>query len=141
MAQNVKKVASENLKKPKVAENSKSCQNSKIKKLPKISKVAEKLPSNLWLSLAKGRELELEISLLAIANLKNILKIAMWAEEFCHGGVDLNPLSTVRGPQSAVRSLHLLDIMPTLCFLHNVVGEPLTESLKEQKYRVPSSKT
>ena len=50
MAQNVKKVASKNLKKPKVAENSKSCQNSK--KLPKISKVAEKLPSNLWLSLA-----------------------------------------------------------------------------------------
>ena len=49
MAQNVKKVASKNLKKPKVAENSKSCQNSK--KLPKISKVAEKLPSNLWLSL------------------------------------------------------------------------------------------
>ena len=53
MAQNVKKVASKNLKKPKVAENSKSCQNSK--KLPKISKVAEKLPSNLWLSLlARG---------------------------------------------------------------------------------------
>ena len=50
MAQNVKKVASKNFKKPKVAENSKSCQNSK--KLPKISKVAEKLPSNLWLSLA-----------------------------------------------------------------------------------------
>ena len=49
MAQNVKKVASKNLKKPKVAENSKSCQNSK--KLPKISKVAEKLPSNLCLSL------------------------------------------------------------------------------------------
>ena len=49
MAQNVKKVASKNLKKPKVAENSKSCQN--YKKLPKISKVAEKLPSNLWLSL------------------------------------------------------------------------------------------
>ena len=49
MDQNVKKVASKNLKKPKVAENSKSCQNSK--KLPKISKVAEKLPSNLWLSL------------------------------------------------------------------------------------------
>ena len=52
MAQNVKKVASKNLKKPKVAENSKSCQNSK--KLPKISKVAEKLPSNLWLSLQEG---------------------------------------------------------------------------------------
>ena len=43
MAQNVKKVASKNLKKPKVAENSKSCQNSK--KLPKISKVAENLKS------------------------------------------------------------------------------------------------
>ena len=43
MAQNVKKMASKDLKKPKVAENSKSCQNSK--KLPKISKVAEKLPS------------------------------------------------------------------------------------------------
>ena len=41
MAQNVKKVASKNLKKPKVAENSKSCQNSK--KLPKISKVTEQL--------------------------------------------------------------------------------------------------
>ena len=53
MAQNVKKVASKNLKKPKVAENSKSCQNSK--KLPKISKVAEKLPSNLWLSLPGGK--------------------------------------------------------------------------------------
>ena len=49
MAQNVKKAASKNLKKPKVAENSKSCQNSK--KFPKISKVAKKLPSNLWLSL------------------------------------------------------------------------------------------
>jgi len=53
VAQNVKKVASKNLKKPKVAENSKSCQNSK--KLPKISKVAEKLPNNLWLSLSTGR--------------------------------------------------------------------------------------
>ena len=53
VAQNVKKVASKNLKKPKVAENSKSCQNSK--KLPKISKVAEKLPSNLWLSLQLTR--------------------------------------------------------------------------------------
>ena len=49
MAQKVKKMASKNLKKPKVAENSKSCQNST--KLPKISKVAEKLPNNLWLSL------------------------------------------------------------------------------------------
>ena len=55
MAQNVRKVASKNLKKPKVAENSKSCQNSKT--LPKISKVAEKLPSNLWLSLAGRKEL------------------------------------------------------------------------------------
>ena len=52
VAQNVKKVASKNLKKPKVAESSKSCQNSK--KLPKISKVAEKLPSNLWLNLSVG---------------------------------------------------------------------------------------
>ena len=52
MAQNVKKLASKNLKKPKVSENSKSCQNSI--KLPKISKVAEKLPSNLWLSLQMG---------------------------------------------------------------------------------------
>ena len=41
VAQNVKKVASKNLKKPKVAENSKSCQYSK--KLPKIAKVAEQL--------------------------------------------------------------------------------------------------
>ena len=49
MAQNVKEVASKNLKKPKVAENSESCQNSK--KLSKISKVAEKWPSKLWLSL------------------------------------------------------------------------------------------
>ena len=56
MAQNVKKVASKNLKKPKVAENSKSCQNSK--KLPKISKVAEKLPSNLWLSLHQPATVE-----------------------------------------------------------------------------------
>ena len=53
MAQNVKNVASKNLTKPKVAENSKSCQNSKM--LPKIPKVAEKLPSNLWLSLTEGR--------------------------------------------------------------------------------------
>ena len=35
------KVASKNLKKPKLAENSKSCHNSK--ELPKISKVAEQL--------------------------------------------------------------------------------------------------
>ena len=62
MAQNVKKVASKNLKKPKVAENSKSCQNSK--KLPKISKVAEKLPSNLWLSLSTRVTLLLLSSLL-----------------------------------------------------------------------------
>ena len=41
MAQNEKKVASKEPQKPKVAENSKSCQNSK--KLPKISKVAEQL--------------------------------------------------------------------------------------------------
>ena len=46
VAQNVKKVASKNLKKPKVAENS--------KKMMEISKVAEKLPSNLWLSHASA---------------------------------------------------------------------------------------
>ena len=60
MAQNVKKVASKNLKKPKVAENSKSCQNSK--KLPKISKVAEKLPSNLWLSLVGKQPTDSELA-------------------------------------------------------------------------------
>ena len=52
----------------------------------------------------KGRELELDISLLAAANFKNLWKISIWAEEFFYGGVDLNPLSTVRSPQSAVRS-------------------------------------
>ena len=52
----------------------------------------------------KGRELELDISILAIAIFKNLLRITIWAEEFFHGGVDLNPLSTVRSPQSAVRS-------------------------------------
>ena len=52
----------------------------------------------------RGRELELDILILAIANFKNLLRITMWAEEFFHGGVDLNPLSTVRSPQSAVRS-------------------------------------
>ena len=41
VAENVKKVVSNNLKKPKVAENSKSCRKS------------QKLPSNLWLSLSK----------------------------------------------------------------------------------------
>ena len=39
VAQKMKKMASKNLKKPKVAENSKSCQNST--KMPKISKVAK----------------------------------------------------------------------------------------------------
>ena len=52
----------------------------------------------------KGREVELEISLLAIANYKNLLRITIWAEEFFHRGVDQNPLSAVRSPQSAVRS-------------------------------------
>ena len=56
----------------------------------------------------KGRELELEISLLAIANYKNLLRITICAEEFFHRGVDQNPLSTVRSPQSAVRSPHSL---------------------------------
>ena len=36
----------------KVAENFKSCRKSQ--KLPKISKVAETLPSNFWLSLPLG---------------------------------------------------------------------------------------
>ena len=53
----------------------------------------------------KGREVELEISLLAIANYKNLLRITIWAEEFFHRGVDLNPLSTVRSPQSTVDSV------------------------------------
>ena len=52
----------------------------------------------------KGRELELDISILAIANFKNLLRITIWAEEFFHGGVDLNPLSTVRSRQSTVHS-------------------------------------
>ena len=33
-----------------------------------------------------------------------LLRITIWAEEFFHGGVDLNPLSTVRSPQSRVVS-------------------------------------
>ena len=52
----------------------------------------------------RGRELELDISLLAAANFKTLWKITIWAEEFFYGGVDLNPLSTVRSPQSTVRS-------------------------------------
>ena len=57
----------------------------------------------------KGREPELDISLLAAANFKKLWKITIWAEEFFHGGVDLNPLSTVRSPQSAVHSLYTLE--------------------------------
>ena len=45
VAQNVKKVASKTLRKPKVAENSKSCQNSK--KLPKVSKGCRKVAEQL----------------------------------------------------------------------------------------------
>ena len=52
----------------------------------------------------KGRELESDISILAIANFKNLLRIPIWAEEFFHGGVDLNPLSTVHSPQSTVHT-------------------------------------
>ena len=70
----------------------------------------------------KGRKLELEISLLAIANYKNLLRITIWAEEFFHRGVDQNPLSAVRSPHSLRCSVW--------CFLYNAVGEPLTESVK-----------
>ena len=76
----------------------------------------------------KGREVELEISLLAITNYKNLLRITIWAEEFFHRGVDLNPY-VVHSPQSAVPSLQLW-CCSVWCFLFNVVGEPLTESVK-----------
>ena len=59
----------------------------------------------------KGRELELDISILAIANFKNLLRITIWAKEFFHGGVDLNPLSAVRNPQSTVHSRTLFGLM------------------------------
>ena len=65
----MKKVAMKNLKKPKVAENSKSCQNSK--QLPKISKVAEKLLSNLWLSLDGKAQLILNIHTQSPAHLEH----------------------------------------------------------------------
>ena len=57
----------------------------------------------------RGRELELDISLLAAANFKNLWKITIWAEEFSYGGVDLNPLSTVRSPQSDVCNLYTVE--------------------------------
>ena len=56
----------------------------------------------------KGRKLELEISLLAIANCKNLLRITVWAEEVFHRGVDQNPLSTVRSPHSALHTHYVV---------------------------------
>ena len=53
-----------------------------------------------------------------------LLRITIWAEEFFHGGVDLNPLSTVRSPQSTVVCCAVW------CLLFNVVGEPLTRLVK-----------
>ena len=77
VAQNVKKVASKNLKKPKVAENSKSCQNSK--KVAKISKVAEKLPTNLWRSLFLTRcELKLHQAPLGKSVFKHMWYLENW---------------------------------------------------------------
>ena len=59
----------------------------------------------------KGRELESDKPILAIANVKNLLRITIWAEEFFHGGVDLNPLSTVHSPQSTLGSRMLFGLM------------------------------
>ena len=50
----------------------------------------------------KGRELELDISILATANFKNLLRITIWAEEFFSRRC--GPESIVHSPQSAVRS-------------------------------------
>ena len=52
---------------------------------------------------AKFRELELDISLLATGNFKNLWKIDIWADEFFfHGGVDFE--SVVHSPQTTVYS-------------------------------------
>ena len=58
-----------------------------------------------------------------------IFEKLLYAEEFFHGVVDLYPLSTVHSPQSTVHSPQSL-YYAVWCFLHNVVGEPLTESVK-----------
>ena len=55
---------------------------------------------------AKFRELELDITLLAIGNFKNLSKINIWAEELFHGGVDFE--SVVHSPQSTVHSLYVV---------------------------------
>ena len=54
----------------------------------------------------KGRELELEISLLAIANYKNLLRITIWAEEFFSQRSE--PESVVHSPQSPVYSRNVV---------------------------------
>ena len=58
---------------------------------------------------AKFRELELDISLLAAGNIKNPWKINIWVEEFFFKEAwTLNPLFTVRSPQSTVHSLYVV---------------------------------
>ena len=96
----------------------------------------------------KGGELELDILILALANFKNLWKITICAEEFFSRRC--GPESVVHSPQSVVHSL----CYALWCFLHNVVGEPLTGSVnflfisfralwsqcfEKQKYRFPPS--
>ena len=57
----------------------------------------------------KGRELELDISVLAIANFKNLLRITIWAEEFFSRRC--GPKSIVHSQQSAVHSHILFRLM------------------------------
>ena len=57
----------------------------------------------------KGRELELDISILAIANFKNLLRITIWAEEFFSRRC--GPESIVHSPQSAAHSRTLCALM------------------------------
>ena len=56
----------------------------------------------------KGRDLELDISILAIANFKNLLRITIWAEELFSRRC--GPESIVHSPQSAVRSPQLFQL-------------------------------
>ena len=124
------------------------------------AKPRSKVVSSLWTIFSpnrergtvKGGELELDISLLAAANFKNLWKITIWAVQFFHGGVDLNPLSTVHCPHSAVQSLYTVEFDASyITKLENRwqnrsnffpgVFPGCLQCFEKQKYRFPSSKT
>ena len=100
---------------------------------------------------AKFRELELDISLLATGNFKNLWKIDIWAEEFFSRRRGL----WIRCPQSAVHSLQSIVSMLcglmllALCSWRTDLSVDFSVSFRalwsqcfgKQKYHFPASKT